>query len=883
MPEPHPTERDLLDEATRRNRNDGSRSELSFASFPQELKDRPQWVCWKWAVRKDQTGTSKLTKEPYDPRGMRKAKAGDPSTWGSYQEAVRTWLAQDLGGIGFEFSDERDVTGADFDHVLVGGTIQDPGLAAMITNAGTYVEVSPSGDGLHLFSLCGKPDGKTRCKRGDYEMYDHGRFFTVTGNVFDGHSEIADVRHAIERIYDVYLDDSQKAQPEAADAIVLGDTLVDDVDPGEGRPYDPAIIYDKLCGTRSDKLQALLHGDISGYPSHSEADLALCNYIIFYAGYDMALIDAIFRMTALYRPEKWDKADSGSTHGMRTIGKAVSKYRGDLYCWSGRPISLALGRSTPIGEAADGETTLVGTDGQQASQAGRFALPETIAEGEARDVLFRYCCHLRAMGYHAEDILIAASDANSARCEKPLDGNAIAKVVRGSTKYPRGGDHELADSDKSWAAGMSWHASYFDENTNRFMHEVLAEDVMREAHAMLIDGSPAIFAGGLWRCGYAPMERLCSDVQPRLTSAQRNEVIKDISLRPHASSPDDFDGRCYVAFANGVLCVETGDFVDPRPSMYVMGRLPIDFDPNAPAGLTDEFLDSVTDGDAERRQVLEEFVGQCMCARRVIRQSLMLTRDVSDEKRNASTGKSTFLGFVTALLGDDNVASLRPSILGDRFQAVQLVGRLANIAADIPSDELSGKSLAMFKCLVTGDTVYTDVKNKQGFVFRPHATLAFGMNVVPRFSDTTDGVWRRLCFVPFSHHFKPGAPEYDPNMDKRLARPENLQRLALLGVNALCDAIGRGTDTYSRCEAGEIVKQRVVTENDSVLMWVAVERPQIVGRTPVDRYGTYLEWCKRIGIAPVSIGQFTPRVNKHCGTRTQANNSGRRVFYRKTA
>ena len=848
-------EQELQAEAGRRNRNDGTRDELTYAAFPQALKDRPQWVCWKWAVRKGKNGNApELTKEPYAPGGMRKARAGDPSTWGTYDEAVRTWLSQDMAGIGFEFSDERDVTGVDFDHVVADGTIVDEELASIIDCCETYVEYSPSGDGLHMFSLCGKPEGKNRCKRGGYEMYDHGRFFTVTGAVYGNHSEINAVPDALLYIYEEYLGDGDP-QPAQGTAGGAQSSLVDH-DPGEGRADDPSVIYGKLLDTNNAKLQALLSGDISGYPSHSEADLAMCNYIIFYTGDDATLIDAVFKMTPLYRPEKWDRPDSGSTHGMRTIGRATSNYSGDYYCWSRKPLDWD-GGSSPEGSA------------QLPGKKVPFALPDVIAEGDEKNTLFRYSCHLRAKGYYAEDILVAALDANSARC------------VRRSTKYQRG-SRSFTDAEKDWLAGMSWQSTYFDPETNRFMHERLAEDIVREAHASLIDGSPAIFAGGLWRFGYGAMERLCSDVQPRLTSNQRNEVIKDINLRPHLTSPEDFDGKCYIAFANGVLCVESGEFVEPQPEMYVMGLIAIDFDANAPEGLTDEFLDAVTDGDPEARLVLEEFVGQAMCARQVIRQSLMLTGDIADDKRNASTGKSTFLGFVTALLGDGNVSSLKPSILGDRFQAVQLVGKLANIAADIPADELSGKALAMFKCMVTGDMIYTDVKNKQGFGFRSHATLAFAMNIVPHFADTTDGVWRRLCFIPFTHRFSPGTEGYDPNMDKKLAKPENLQRLALLGVNALRGAIERAEDTYSHCEAGELVKQRVITENDTVLMWLYVERMNVIGYRPAYCYSSYREWCRRIGIEPMTINQFTRKVNTHCHTKTQAGSDGHRIFVLKT-
>ncbi len=58
----------------------------------------------------------------------------------------------------------------------------------MMDEAGTYTEVSPSGDCLHLIFRGSKPDGAEHSRRGQpsgrvVEIYDHNHYFTVTGNV----------------------------------------------------------------------------------------------------------------------------------------------------------------------------------------------------------------------------------------------------------------------------------------------------------------------------------------------------------------------------------------------------------------------------------------------------------------------------------------------------------------------------------------------------------------------------------------------------------------------------------------------------------------------------------------------------------------------------
>ena len=52
----------------------------------------------------------------------------------------------------------------------------------------TYMEVSLSGEGIHCI-FKGKIPGKRR-RKGDYEMYESGRFFALTGHALNKKPEI---------------------------------------------------------------------------------------------------------------------------------------------------------------------------------------------------------------------------------------------------------------------------------------------------------------------------------------------------------------------------------------------------------------------------------------------------------------------------------------------------------------------------------------------------------------------------------------------------------------------------------------------------------------------------------------------------------------------
>ena len=163
---------------------------------------------------------------------------------------------------------------------------------------------------------------------------------------------------------------------------------------------------------------------------------------------------------------------------------------------------------------------------------------------------------------------------------------------------------------------------------------------------------------------------------------------------------------------------------------------------------------------------------------------------------------------------------------------------------------------------MTGDAIYTDVKNGEGFEFRPSASMVFSMNAVPRLQDTTDGVFRRLAFIPFRRRFSPGTDGYDPNIAAKLAKPEVMERGALLGLMALGELIRRGSLTPIPDMMAEV--EEVKQDNDSVTRWIFEEciTGDDVNATPTSTvFKRYADWCSDSGERnPCSLRTFSSRM-----------------------
>lgn len=287
---------------------------VNFEGIPSDLKTRPDWVLWR-LIEKD----GKWTKPPIQASG-KYAKPNDQATWATFEEVRKAYEGGGFDGIGMVLRDGN--CGIDLDHVLApDGSLELWAQEIVEQFVGAYIECSPSGDGLHIvmkgtLPRCGKAGPDNRL-----EFYDHRspRYFTVTGQVYGASANvITDQQQAIDWLSVQY----PKASPaEQADAAVLPLTQA-----GFAELSDEEILTQaRRVGNGQTFIQLFDDGDHSEHGSPSEADLALANLLAYWTR-DGEQIDRLFRMSALYRPAKWEKpvSSDGQTYGQMTIAKALA-------------------------------------------------------------------------------------------------------------------------------------------------------------------------------------------------------------------------------------------------------------------------------------------------------------------------------------------------------------------------------------------------------------------------------------------------------------------------------------------------------------------------------------------------------------------------------
>lgn len=264
-----------------------------FEAAPQLLRDKPRWVLWKLETR-----GSKPTKIPKQPSGSN-ASATDENTWSTFDEvcAALDKNPSSFSGIGFVLNGDG-IVGIDYDKCVVEGEISAEVLEA-IEEFHSYTEFSPSETGLHTFVIGQLPE-QSNNRKGKFEVYETGRFFTVTGEHYWPSPLTIEARQEQLEVF---------AEKHLG---TKGQGKVVPLSPTKPANSDRVaeIVEAAARGIGKKKFAKLFRqGDCSGYPSASEAVQGLLHILKHYTQ-DPAELDAVFRSSELYKQHwshKWDR------------------------------------------------------------------------------------------------------------------------------------------------------------------------------------------------------------------------------------------------------------------------------------------------------------------------------------------------------------------------------------------------------------------------------------------------------------------------------------------------------------------------------------------------------------------------------------------------
>jgi len=640
--------------------------------IPDTLTDRDQWVCWT-TERRD----GKPTKIPVDPHSGKFASSTDADTWATLEQAQAYHDdSPKSDGVGFVFEADGIVAGVDLDDCRDPDTGEiDEWARDVVNRLDSFTEVSPSGTGLHIYVLGFLPDGGNRSDVGDgeIEMYDQGRFFTVTGNHLDVTPATVNQRNdALSTVHSDYVaDDSSESDTNA-------EPEPNDIEAGE-------LVEKAKNADDSGKFERLWRGDTSGYPSHSEARMALLCKLAFWTGGDKQRMDSLYRDSGLYphpdKPGKWDRV--GDDEIQSAIGKTGEYYE--------------------PGRATDGGTTT-------ADSNTVVAQPETTEDPDLDGQEY----DLNA----AELIALLGYDT---------DDTSLKDIPT----------HELANGIEEMLRSRS------DVN----LHLLDTVDNKDQPIYAMDDESKVWIQTGKRRLGQHCRKILGFQNRKKI----QNELENAVRSNPSGYWLKERDKLGievgYLPVKNGVLNLETRELRGARPDDYLLGRLPVEYDPDAGIEGTrfEEFL--LQSVKADDREKLQEYAGYTLLKNAQPYKKALFLIGPTD------SGKGTFLKTLESILGEENYASeTLYDLVNTRWGTHSIYGTMANVSNEVSPEGIS--NVGQFKMLTGGeDKVPAEDKGVSKYRFSVTQKFLFATNEFPEVENADEAFFNRLLFVEFPNSF----------------------------------------------------------------------------------------------------------------------------------
>lgn len=247
---------------------------------------------------------------------------------------------------------------------------------------------------------------------------------------------------------------------------------------------------------------------------------------------------------------------------------------------------------------------------------------------------------------------------------------------------------------------------------------------------------------------------------PRLAARANGKLVNDVIKNlegicfiaskhiPFFISDSSKSADNLISLDNGLLDIgawlESGNVAlsDHTADLFSLSNMPLRLDDEAKCPRWLEFLDQVIP-DSAMRAMLQEWYG------------LNLIHNVSYQKflimhGEGANGKSVICTVLRTLLGDENVSAVGLEAFDPArtFPLSATIGKLANIVEEV--GDLDKAAEGLLKLIVSGGLITVERKFVDPVSVCPTVRLTYATNVLPRFRDRSDGVWRRLMLLPMT-------------------------------------------------------------------------------------------------------------------------------------
>jgi P4 family phage/plasmid primase-like protien len=320
--------------------------------------------------------------------------------------------------------------------------------------------------------------------------------------------------------------------------------------------------------------------------------------------------------------------------------------------------------------------------------------------------------------------------------------------------------------------------------------------------------------------------------------------------------PQDFfsaDLADFIPCANGMLRLKDKTLLPFSPSYRRRNKLAVPFDPSATCPL---FLDRLMRQalEAEELDLLQRWCGLALVGENLAQRILILTG-------TAGGGKGTFIRVLNGIIGQTNLASLRPQLLGERFEVGRFLGRTLLYGADVPGNFLDQRGASVLKSLTGYDPVTLEFKNSNEspcIICRFNVIVTCNSRLVVYLEGDVEAWRRRLAIIEYR---RPKPEKIIADLDRQILEREGggVLNWMLAGLDTL-----RADSWQLHLTANQqAAVDNLLLESDghAVFARECLKPDPAQTLTVSDAYAAYVEFCTQRGWTAVTRNKFTPTIS----------------------
>jgi putative DNA primase/helicase len=308
----------------------------------------------------------------------------------------------------------------------------------------------------------------------------------------------------------------------------------------------------------------------------------------------------------------------------------------------------------------------------------------------------------------------------------------------------------------------------------------------------------------------------------------------------------------WLCCSNVMVNIRTGEIKEHNPNFMATVQIPdkltLYLTPCVP-GPTKilKFLHEVMDSYESAETVLD-YIAYCLLRGYPFHKWILFLG-------SGRNGKGVTTELITRFLGYDNVSNeTLERLLDNNFATANLVDKLANIDADLSSNEV--KKTGMLKKLTGNDSIPGEIKFKSAFHFKNTAKFIFSANQIPITNDETDAYFSRPLIVNFPNQYL--GKDADPYLIDKLTTPEEMSALLSLILKRLPRVLKYGISSNSTIED---TYNKYMESSDPIRLFIelAISRQDIENywETKDDVYNAYVNFCTDKNLPKESNQRFS--------------------------